>query len=463
MTSPDSFFPPNSDQEDDFTDFGGAHGYPLGFPLQEYMDAQWTQPLQRQHESHDMGGAVGEILSFNDDQTPSTTEFEGTGPANDYMYAPQPHAPQMYSPLAGGVPPNVPFPQHYFAQLPFHEMGDTEYLYQTSFDTAMSGPAAQEHSRNSPVGPPLSELQSHLTMILPPAPPTELTSPMTSSLGSSPRYSPMATSHIGGPSTLSALNTSGVTAHSHSPATPLNRASQSPGFYGPDSMTGTGSRQSPISPSQKRPLEFSADDSLHGRRVTPRHAGATNVHSLPSAAGTSTTALSISSSVPGRGPTIPQQLYNVGTTNAFHFTTGGGMPVVFNVAEGAGIPLQQLLHRQAIHLQAHDERILDMSGDTISIRIEWPGYPSFTKQIASKDWKKTRSPNTRERLAIKVAEAVQSFFKKHANTPCDPPNSGWRIGPNGIRVEHLALVSLHRVSQGSWQPKLCLLRDDAQK
>ncbi|KAG1906224.1 uncharacterized protein F5891DRAFT_942311 [Suillus fuscotomentosus] len=137
------------------------------------------------------------------------------------------------------------------------------------------------------------------------------------------------------------------------------------------------------------------------------------------------------------------------------------MPVVFNVAEGAGIPLELLLHRQTTHLQARDDRISDISGDTISIRIEWPGYPSFTKQIASKDWKKTRSPNTRERLAVKIAGAVHSFFKEHAKTPCDPPNSIWRIGPTGIRIEHLALVSLHRVSQGSWQPKLCLLRDDA--
>ncbi|KAG2144109.1 uncharacterized protein EDB93DRAFT_1087867 [Suillus bovinus] len=139
------------------------------------------------------------------------------------------------------------------------------------------------------------------------------------------------------------------------------------------------------------------------------------------------------------------------------------MPVVFNVTEGAGIPLQQLLLRQTIHLQARDERITDMSGDTISIRIEWPGYPSFTKQIASKDWKKRRSPNTRERLAFKVAGAVQSFFREHANTQCDSSNSRWRIGANGILIEHLALVSLHRVSQGSWQPKLCLLRDDAQQ
>ncbi|KAG2346944.1 hypothetical protein BDR05DRAFT_997313 [Suillus weaverae] len=456
-------YPPHTDQEDIFTDYGGA---PYDFP-QAHLHNQWTQvqqPSQRQQsESHGMGDAVGEMLNFNDDQAPSATEFEGAGLVNGYMSAPQPYAPQIYGSLAGGVPPNVPYPQQYFHQLPFHEMGDIGYLYQTSFDTVMSGPPAQEPIRNSPVGPPFSEPQSHLTTTLPPAPPTESTSPIMSSLQSSSRYSPMTTSYRSGPSTLSSLNTSGVTAHSHSPATPLNRASQSPGFYGPDSMTGTGSRQSPISPSQKRPLESSADDSLHGRRVTPRHSGASNVHSSPSSGGTSTTELPISSSVAGRGPTVPQQLYNVGTTHAFHFTTGSGMPVVFNVAEGAGIPLQQLLHRQTIHLQARDERILDMSGDTISIRIEWPGYPSFTKQIASKDWKKKRSPNTRERLAIKVAGAVQSFFKKHANTSCDPPNSRWRIGSNGIRIEQLALVSLHRVSQGSWQPKLCLLCDDTQQ
>lgn len=419
-------YPPNSDQEDIFTDFGGANDY-HGIPQDVY------------------------------DQIPSDI-----GLVDDYAYDPQHHASQMYDNLAGGVPLNLPYPQHYFHQLPFHETNDTGYLYQTPFDPVLSAPVPQELIRDNRVGPPFSEPQSYLTTTLPPAPSTELTSLMTSSSRSSPRYSPMIAPDVSGPSTLSPLNTSGVTAHSHSRATPLNRASQSPGFYGPDSMTGTGSRQSPISPSQKRPLESSADDMLHGRRVTPRITGASNVHSLPSSGGTSsTTTSSISSSVPGRGSTVPQELYNVGTTHAFHFTTGSGMPVVFNVAEGAGIPLEQLLHRQTTHLQARDDRISDMSGDTISIRIEWPGYPSFTKQIASKDWKKTRSPNTRERLAVKVAGAVHSFFKEHAKTQCDPPNSRWRIGPNGIRIEHLALVSLHRVSQGSWQPKLCLLRDDA--
>lgn len=432
-------FPPYSDEEG--TDFGGAHDYP---PLPAYLHDHWTQPQQPsgpQSEGHGMGDAPSDMVSFNDDQTP---DFVPNGLAGDYMYAAQ-----MYGPLAGGLPPNIPYPQHNFDQLPFHQMGDFAYPYQTSFDTMMSGPAASECTRNNPVGLPLPEA---LTITLPPAPPTEPTSPMISS--SSSRYSPMTTTYISGPSTLISGS---VALHSHSSATPLNRASQSPGFYGPDSTAGTSSRQSPISPSQKRPFEYSADDVQHERRVAPRHARASDVHSLPLSGGSSAAVLPISSSVPGRGPTVPQQLYNVGTTHAFHLTVGSGMPVVFNVAEGAGIPLEQLLHRQTIHLQAGDERISDMSGDTISIRIEWPGYPSFTKQIASKDWRKTRSPNTREMLAYKVAGAVQAFFKKHANTPCD---SRWRIGPNGIRIEHLVLVSLHRVSQGSWQPKLCLLRND---
>ncbi|OAX40574.1 hypothetical protein K503DRAFT_687269 [Rhizopogon vinicolor AM-OR11-026] len=139
------------------------------------------------------------------------------------------------------------------------------------------------------------------------------------------------------------------------------------------------------------------------------------------------------------------------------------MVVTFDVVGETGIPLHQLLQRQSVLLQERYERISDMSGDTASIRIEWPGYPSFTKQIASKDWKKTRSPNTREKLAVKVADAVYTFFQKHANTSCDPPNSIWRIGSDGIRIEDLVLVSLHRVSQGSWQPKLCLLRENVQQ
>jgi len=244
---------------------------------------------------------------------------------------------------------------------------------------ATSGFAAQQYYTGSQ---PFTEphLQpAHSTML--PAASVELTDPMTLDFQSSPQRSPRVGSHIGGPSTPSSLNTSDVALYSHSPTTPLNRTSQSPGFAGPG--CGTGSRQSPMSPVRKRSFEPSADDSLvcisvgmfldvaesvmqHGRRVIPRHAGSSNVHSgISGGIGTS-----ITSRVPGRGQTIPQPLYNVGTTHSFHFSSNNGMVVTFDVAGETGIPLHQLLTRQSSLLQGRDERIAYMSGHTASIRIE---------------------------------------------------------------------------------------------
>ncbi|KAG0702219.1 hypothetical protein DFH29DRAFT_805273, partial [Suillus ampliporus] len=101
----------------------------------------------------------------------------------------------------------------------------------------------------------------------------------------------------------------------------------------------------------------------------------------------------------------------------------------------------------------------------LTLPVKWPGYPSFTKQIASKDWKKNKVIQHTRKAGDESCgcQFLLSLGQKHANTPCEPPNSAWRIGPNGIRIEHLVLVSLHRVSQGSWQPKLSLLHDNAQQ
>lgn len=245
-----------------------------------------------------------------------------------------------------------------------------------------SGSAAQQYYTGSQ---PFTEphLQPADNTILPAAP-VELIDPMILDFQSSPQRSPRAASHISGPSTPGSLNTSDVALYSHYPTTPLNRTSQSPGFAGPG--CGTGSRQSPTSPVRKRSFEPSADDSLvciavgifldvsdsvmqHGRRVIPRHAGSSNVHSGISG-GIGTTTSSITSRVPGRGQTIPQPMYNVGTTHSFHFSSGNGMVVTFDVAGETGIPLHQLLTRQSSLLQGRDERISYMSGHTASIRIE---------------------------------------------------------------------------------------------
>lgn len=255
---------------------------------------------------------------------------------------------------------------------------------QSSLDSllVMPGSAPQEQFHLPYVGS-----QPFAEPLAMPATSMELTEFMMLDPRSGLQCSPRATSYTSGPSTPSSLNTSGVALYSHSPTSPQNRTSQSPGFAGPDSVIGTGSRQSPISPSQKRSLGSSADDSLvgstldlfqgvvenivqPGRRVIPRHAGSSNVHSATPGGTDTITTSSITSRVPGRGPTIPQTLYNVGSTHAFHLSLSSGMTVTFDVAGETGIPLHQLLARQSFLLQGRHERISDMSGDTASIRIE---------------------------------------------------------------------------------------------
>jgi hypothetical protein len=143
-------------------------------------------------------------------------------------------------------------------------MDTGSYLCQSQFDLPPVLPnfAAQERIPPHYIGSqPFTgpHPQPTPTAMLPAAS-VELTDLIMSDIRSSPRRSPRETSRISGPSMP--LSTTGVALYSHSPTTPLNRASQSPGFAGPGSVTGTDSRQSPISPVQKRSFEASADDSL---------------------------------------------------------------------------------------------------------------------------------------------------------------------------------------------------------
>jgi len=247
----------------------------------------------------------------------------------------------------------------------------------------MPGSSPQEQFHSHYIAPQLFAEPHPEPILTSPTAPLESNNFMMSDFEYGSPRRPRAPSHVGGPSMPSPLNTIDVARYSHTPTTPLNRASQSPGFVGPGSMTG--SRQSPISP-QKRSLESSAHDdplvgntlnilwdvveciSQAGRRVIQRQAGSSNVHSTTTG-GTDITTSSLISRVPGRGPTIPQTSYNVGSTHVFQFSSNNGTIVTFDVAGETGIPLHLLLDRQSYPLQERDERI-PMSGDTASIRIE---------------------------------------------------------------------------------------------
>ncbi|KAI0249605.1 hypothetical protein BJV78DRAFT_1129465 [Lactifluus subvellereus] len=88
---------------------------------------------------------------------------------------------------------------------------------------------------------------------------------------------------------------------------------------------------------------------------------------------------------------------------------------------------------------------------TTYVRIKWPGYDDWSKQIMTRDRTSSHSTITLEKLAKRVANAVCHFLD------CRDP--AWQVGgTNGIKKDHVILIGLVHVSQGSWQPILQLDR-----
>ncbi|KAF8449094.1 hypothetical protein L210DRAFT_3523883 [Boletus edulis BED1] len=125
-----------------------------------------------------------------------------------------------------------------------------------------------------------------------------------------------------------------------------------------------------------------------------------------------------------------------------------------------GISLDDALKQQLMHMKDKDDRMFVGCGPSVSIRIQWPGYPSWSKQIPTMDFKTPKGPITRAKLAKNIATCLRRFVQSVKNKPMEADSDRrWKVGERQhIRVEDLVLVSLHHVSKGSWQPQLRLRR-----
>ncbi|KAH7907264.1 hypothetical protein BJ138DRAFT_521918 [Hygrophoropsis aurantiaca] len=137
-------------------------------------------------------------------------------------------------------------------------------------------------------------------------------------------------------------------------------------------------------------------------------------------------------------------------------------PIVFHVEDPYewGIPLEDASRMKMKRLIGKEDLMFEDCGPSVSIRIQWPGYDSWTRQIPTKDFRVPKGPITRAKLAKNVANCLRRFIEKKAKEPMhEDAEKKWRVGPRHIKVEDLILVSLHHISQGSWQPQLRLRRD----
>ncbi|PBK62334.1 hypothetical protein ARMSODRAFT_863620, partial [Armillaria solidipes] len=169
---------------------------------------------------------------------------------------------------------------------------------------------------------------------------------------------------------------------------------------------------------------------------------------------------------PAGHPFVPQIMYKPQTSNdrrRYVEDVNLDPPIYFWVQDPSecGFALSDALHSQCRRLIDPQEPMFKDRGPSVSLRIEWPGYRPWSRQIPAKDFRTPPVPITRSKLAKNVAKCVQRFIQVCIILP-DDSSPDWRVGtqPNTIRVEVLVLVlvSLHQVSLGSWQPHLRLRR-----
>ncbi|KIJ16155.1 hypothetical protein PAXINDRAFT_113918 [Paxillus involutus ATCC 200175] len=136
-------------------------------------------------------------------------------------------------------------------------------------------------------------------------------------------------------------------------------------------------------------------------------------------------------------------------------------PIIFRAHDSPewGIPLGALLSKQPIRLLGGNEPAFTSVGPSVSIRVQWPGYQPCNKSISTKDYGATRRPINISKLSKLVAKRIELFMQTMSQRPMEiGSDPQWRVGPNHITLDDLILVSLHHVSQGSWQPQLRLRR-----
>ncbi|KAI0060992.1 hypothetical protein BV25DRAFT_821216 [Artomyces pyxidatus] len=85
------------------------------------------------------------------------------------------------------------------------------------------------------------------------------------------------------------------------------------------------------------------------------------------------------------------------------------------------------------------------------IRINWPGYQEWNRQIRVRDETPEQNPISLERFARHVGRSVDIFLEQ-CSSDLENPDARWRIGVNGITREAIVIIGAVHISPGSWQP-----------
>jgi len=127
------------------------------------------------------------------------------------------------------------------------------------------------------------------------------------------------------------------------------------------------------------------------------------------------------------------------------------LPVFFvNRHGGVGFLLTDILQGHDHDLYNRDDQASLGGRATTHIRINWPGYRDWKRQIPTRDETYARNPITLSRFMKHVGTSVNKFMNQcMTNAGADP---GWCIGPQGFTQHHVKVIGAVHVSAGTWMP-----------
>ncbi|KAH9164875.1 hypothetical protein EDB89DRAFT_1858896 [Lactarius sanguifluus] len=127
------------------------------------------------------------------------------------------------------------------------------------------------------------------------------------------------------------------------------------------------------------------------------------------------------------------------------------LPIYFVNSNGSiGFPLPDILRGCDRDLR-NAKSFATLGGRTTThIRINWPGYRYWKRQVATRDETRERNPITLARFMRHVGTSVDKFLRVHPR---------WQIGGHGgITQAEVKVIGAINVSAGSWMPIIQLTR-----
>ncbi|KAN0134027.1 hypothetical protein V8E53_008245 [Lactarius tabidus] len=166
-----------------------------------------------------------------------------------------------------------------------------------------------------------------------------------------------------------------------------------------------------------------------------------------------------------RGTVVPQTMWspNTVTDKRQHVEEAVlQLPIFFEGIDGRlGLSLEDSAAGRCHGLRNAQQFAPLGQKSTTHIRIGWPGYKDFKRQVQIRDETSEHNPITISRFAHHIGRSVDAFLKACETDPVYPDNvkrNQWQIGSQGIQRNHIIVIGAIHVSAGSWMPILQLNR-----